>query len=188
MGRLRFKGNFLFATAVVIAVIVYGSLYPFAFRPPVIGFGRAARELLDSWADAPSRGDFIANIALYMPLGFFAILAIGRGVGTPTRIALAVLTGALLGTCMELMQYYDDGRQTAATDLYANVVGTVLGAIGGSLTGRDFRWPLLREISSNRVPALLLSAWAGYRLFPYVPTTDLHKYWDALKPVILYPA
>ena len=188
MGRLRFKGNFLFATAVVIAVIVYGSLYPFAFRPPVIGFGRAARELLDSWADAPSRGDFIANIALYMPLGFFAILAIDRGVGTPTRIALAVLTGALLSTCMELMQYYDDGRQTAATDLYANVVGTVLGAIGGSLTGRDFRWPLLREISSNRVPALLLSAWAGYRLFPYVPTTDLHKYWDALKPVILHPS
>jgi VanZ family protein len=188
MGRLRFKGNSLFATAVVIAVIVYGSLYPFAFRPPVIGFGRAARTLLDSWADAPSRGDFIANIALYTPLGFFAILAIGRGVGTPTRIALAVLTGALLSTCMELMQYYDDGRQTAATDLYANVVGTVLGAIGGSLTSRDFRWPLLREISSNRVPALLLSAWAGYRLFPYVPTTDVHKYWDALKPVILHPS
>jgi VanZ family protein len=188
MGRLRFKGNFLFATAVVIAVIVYGSLYPFAFRPPVIGFGRAARALLESWADAPSRGDFIANVALYMPLGFFAILAIGRGVGTAKRIALAILTGALLSTCMELTQYYDDGRQTAATDLYANVVGTALGAIGGSLTGSDFRWPLLREIASNRVPALLLSAWAGYRLFPYVPTTDLHKYWDTLRPVILYPS
>jgi VanZ family protein len=188
MGRLPFKGNFLFATAVVIAVIVYGSLYPFAFRPPVIGFGRAARALIESWNETPSRGDFIANVALYLPLGFFAILAIGRGVGTAKRIALAVLTGALLSTCMELTQFYDDGRQTAATDLYANVVGTTLGAIGGSLTGSDFRWPLLREIASNRVPALLLSAWAGYRLFPYVPTTDLHKYWDTLKPVILYPS
>jgi hypothetical protein len=29
MGRLRFKGNFVFATAVVIAVIVYGSLWAF---------------------------------------------------------------------------------------------------------------------------------------------------------------
>jgi VanZ family protein len=187
MGRLRVKGNFLFVAALVIAVIVYGSLYPFVFRP-FNGFGPAARALLESWKETPSRGDFIANVALYIPLGFFAILAIDREVGTAKRIALAILTGALLSTCMELVQYYDDGRETAATDLYANVVGTGLGAIGGSLTGRDFRWPLLREISSNRVPALLLIAWAGYRLFPYVPTTDLHKYWEALKPVILYPS
>ena len=188
MGRLRFKANFLFATAVVIAVIVYGSLYPFAFRQPIFALGPAARALFESWNEQPSRGDFIANVALYMPLGFFAILTIGRDVGTAKRIVLAVLIGAFLSTCMELTQYYDDGRQTAATDLYANVVGTTLGAIGGSLTGTDFRWPLLRGIASNRVPALLLSAWAGYRLFPYVPTIDLHKYWDTLKPVILYPA
>jgi O-antigen ligase len=89
---------------------------------------------------------------------------------------------------MELAQYYDDSRQTAATDLYANVVGTLLGAIGGGLTGGSFRWPLLREIASNRVPTLLLAAWVGYRLFPYVPTIDLHKYWNALKPVVLHPS
>ena len=188
MGRSRFDRNFSIATAVVIAVIVYGSLYPFAFRQPIFALGPAARALFESWNETPSRGDFIANVALYMPLGFFAILAIGKGVGTAKRIALAIVTGALLSTCMELTQYYDDGRQTAATDLYANVVGTALGAIGGSLTGGDFRWPLLREISANRVPALLLIAWAGYRLFPYVPTTDLHKYWDTLKPVIVHPS
>ena len=34
---------------------------------------------------------------------------------------------------------------------------------------------------------MLLGAWIGYRLYPYVPTIDLHKYWDALKPLILYP-
>ena len=188
MGRSPFDRNFSIATAVAIAVIVYGSLYPFAFRHPNFALGPAARALFESWNETPSRGDFIANVALYMPLGFFAILAIGRGIGTAKRIALVTLTGALLSTCMELTQYYDDGRQTAATDLYANVVGTALGAIGGSLTGRDFRWPLLREIEANRVPALLLIAWAGYRLFPYVPTTDLHKYWDTLKPVILHPS
>jgi VanZ family protein len=188
MRRSRLEGNFSIATMVVIAVIVYGSLYPFVFRQPVDGLGSAARTLFESWAEAPSRGDFIANMALYMPLGFLAILAIGKDVGTPKRIALAILTGALLSTCMELAQHYDDGRQTAATDLYANVVGTALGAIGGSLTRRNLRWPLLGEIASNRVPMLLLSAWAGYRLYPYVPTTDVHKYWNALKPVILHPS
>src|SRR5271157_3948056 len=141
MGRWRFDRNFSIATAVIIAVIIYGSLYPFMFRQPVDGLGPAARALFESWAEKPSRGDFIANIALYTPLGFFAILAIREAVRTPKAVALAILTGALLSTCIELTQYYDDGRQTAATDLYANVVGTGLGAIGGSLTGTDLRWP-----------------------------------------------
>src|SRR5262249_39625572 len=156
---LRLRCNFAIATAIMIAVIVYGSLYPFTFRQPAAGLGAAARALLNSWAETPGRGDFIANVALYTPFGFFAVLAI-NGVGSAAkRVLMAVAAGAILSTCMELAQYYDDSRQTAATDLYANVVGTLLGAIGGSLTGGRFRWPLLREIASERVPILLLSAW-----------------------------
>jgi len=186
MRRWGLEGNFSIATAVVIAVIIYGSLYPFVFRQPAYGLG-SARTLLDSWKDTPSRGDFIANMLFYTPLGFFAILAIGSRIGGLLRIALVVATGTALSTLMELAQYYDSGRVTSATDVYANVVGTVLGALGSSLAGTDFRWPLLREIATNRVPALLLSAWVGYSLFPYVPTVDLHKYWNALKPVISHP-
>ena len=108
----------------MIAVIVYGSLYPFTFRQPTAGLIAAARALFNSWAEAPGRGDFIANIALYTPFGFFAVLAIS-GIGSAAkRILIAVAAGAILSTCMELAQYYDDSRQTAATDLYANVVGT----------------------------------------------------------------
>src|SRR5215468_12276760 len=113
MRRLRLNGNFSIATSVVIAVIVYGSLYPFAFRHFDV-LGPASHTLLESWAEAPSRGDFIANVVLYMPLGYFAILAIGKGGVAPKRIALVILTGAFLSACMELVQYYDDGRQTAA--------------------------------------------------------------------------
>jgi len=187
MRRSQLVRNFSIATAVVIAVIAYGSLYPFVFRQPVDGLG-PARALLATWRETPSRGDFIANVLFYMPFGFFAILAIGDGTGRLLRIAPVVMTGALLSTCMELAQYFVDDRVTSATDLYANVTGTVLGAIAGSLTGRNFQWPLLREIASNHVPTLLLGAWTGYSLFPYVPTIDLHKYWNALKPVILHPA
>ena len=31
-------------------------------------------------------------------------------------------------------------------------------------------------------------AWIGYRLYPFVPTIDLHKYWTALKPILLNPS
>jgi hypothetical protein len=188
MAQLRFNRNFLMAAAVVTAVIIYGSLYPFAFRQRFDGLGPAVRALFESWAERPSLSDFIGNVLLYTPFGFFASLSMDRGIGTAKRLALATLAGALLSICMEITQYYDEGRVTSATDLYANAFGTVLGAIGGSLTGANFRWPLLREIAANPIPMLLLSGWVGYRLFPYVPTLDLHKYWHALKPLILHPS
>jgi VanZ family protein len=179
--------GFLIAAAIIVALIVYGSLYPFTFRQPAYGIG-PLRELIGSWAEAPQRGDFLANIMLYLPFGFFGALAIARTGRVFLAIVLAIITGALLSTSMELAQYYVQGRVTAADDVYANVIGAALGAVVGGVAHGNFRWPLLREISSNRVPCLLLTLWLGYRLFPYVPTTDLHKYWNALKPVLLYPS
>lgn len=181
------SGHFAIATAIVIAIIAYGSLYPFQFRPAVDGLGPALSALLRSWADASSRTTFIANILLYMPFGFCAVLASGRSAGTARKVVLITLFGALLSVTMELAQYFDQDRVTDAPDVYANTIGTLAGAIGGCLTGGNFRWPLLSEIAIARVPTLLLVAWVGYRLYPYVPTIDLHKYWDALKP-ILHPS
>jgi VanZ family protein len=143
--------------------------------------------LLDSAGQASSLGDFLANILLYLPLGLFAAAGFGRKAGALTGISLAVASGACLSIAMELGQYYVPGRVTTAEDCYANVVGTALGAVAGSVVTVDFRSPALRQMAANPVPGLLLVLWLLYRLFPYVPTIDLHKYWDALKPVILYP-
>ena len=56
----------------VMAAIIYGSLYPFELH--LYGTGRDGLvHLLGTWRDPPdSRGDLIANILLYMPLGFTA--------------------------------------------------------------------------------------------------------------------
>ncbi len=45
MRRSRFEKNFSIATVVVVAVIIYGSLFPFTFRWPIESPGRAARAL-----------------------------------------------------------------------------------------------------------------------------------------------
>jgi len=179
--------SFLIAAILVVAIILYGSLYPFTFQQPAHGTG-PVEKLLQSWSEAPQRSDFLANILFYTPLGFFGALAITGRDCAVQAISFATIAGALLSISMELAQYYLQSRVTAATDVYANVTGTALGAVVGSIAYGNFRWPLLREISSNRVPCLLLGLWLGYRLFPYVPTIDLHKYWDALKPVGLYPS
>ena len=179
--------NSSIVTMLTFVMILYGSLYPFAFRTPIDGIGPVAT-LLGSWADTPGRGDFLSNILLYMPLGFFARHALHRDVRAWGQTALVVLLGAALSASVELTQYYDEGRQTAATDFYSNTLGTLLGAVGARAIGTDLiRWSLARG-KDNRVPLMLLATWLGYCLFPYVPTIDLHKYWNALKPVVLHPS
>src|SRR6202022_5013250 len=137
--------------------------------------------LAQSWADPPGRGDFIANIFLYLPLGFFLSLALaGSGRALP-RILLVTLAGGALSTTMELTQYYIAGRVSAADDVYANLIGTLLGAIVGNFAGGNFLWLPIRELAANRVPSLLLALWLAYPLYPYVPALGLPKYCDALE-------
>jgi VanZ family protein len=183
LGRVFSRGVTL---AAVVIIIVYGSLYPFAFRHPVNGIGPVST-LLKDWAQLPQRGDFIANVLLYLPFGFFGVVAFSAKMRILPAVCLAIVAGALLSTAMELTQYYVAGRVTAASDVYADVIGALLGAITAAGTSGYVQWRPLREIAANRVPALLLAVWLGYRLFPYVPTIDLHKYWIALRPVLLNP-
>ncbi len=178
-------GPYLAAVAIVVAIILYGSLYPFVFRHSVHGVG-PMRTLFQTWTQTPRRGDFVANILFYVPFGLFASLA--RRMRALPAVWIATVCGALLSISMEFAQYYVAGRVTSATDVYANIIGTALGALVGIVAGRNTSWPFFRVIAANRVPGLLVGLWLGYRLFPYVPTIDLHKYWEALKPVALDPS
>src|ERR1051326_6774327 len=78
--KCRMRGNSSYRHAIVTAglavIIAYGSLYPFEFSVPAAGPG-PVQALLRTWANTPGRGDFLANVLLYMPLGFFAVLTLG---------------------------------------------------------------------------------------------------------------
>lgn len=173
-------------TAITVALIIYGSLYPFEFRIPVRGQG-ALNALLHSWATAPGRGDFVANVLLYSPLGWFGTLSLSQRRGLGFRLWVVVIAGTALSVSMELTQYFDSDRVTSAADVYANSLGAIVGSVSAICLSGRWRIPLIAEILAKPVPVALIAAWGGYRLYPYVPTIDLHKYWNALKPVILYP-
>ena len=173
--------NFLLVAILIAAVILHGSLYPYAFEVPASPIG-PVRTLLQSWSKPPSGfGDLAANILLYVPFGFFAVLAInGR-----SRVLWVTAAGLTLCIVVELAQYYDAGRVTNMSDVYLNTFGTWLGAMGGAVAVS--RPALVGVLSVKPIPTLLVIAFLGYRLFPYVPTIDLHKYWNALKPLFLHP-
>ena len=183
--RAKLNRQYAIVTVGMVLIIAYGSLYPFDFSRPPTGPG-PVYTLLSTWANKPGRGDFLSNILLYMPLGFFGELTF-TGMRPVTRLLATILLGAILSISIELTQYYDVGRDTQATDLYANVLGTAFGTLAGLVFGAPRNWGLLSAISDQRIPALLVFAWAAYRLYPFVPTIDLHKYWNTLKPLVFNP-
>jgi VanZ family protein len=184
---MRSETKYFLLATLTVAVIVYGSLYPFDFRIPAEG-DSAVTALLNSRTILPSgHGDFVANVLLYMPLGWFGILSIPRRISVGLRLFLTSIGGTTLSLIMELTQYHDVGRVTALDDIYTNSLGTIIGSLGGIYLSGRWRVPLIDEIPKKPIPVALIAVWAGYRLYPYVPTIDLHKYWNALKPVVLNP-
>ena len=180
MSRSVIDRNLGLITLVVIFFIVYGSLFPFDFHPMPPG---AVHALLEGWARRPGRGDALANILLYMPLGYFVLLIFRRDVNIVVRAGLAILLGMSLSVTMELTQYYDSGRDTEATDVYTNIAGTRFGVVASQWLGGIWK-KLPRQRIGDPAVILLLGAWAAYNLFPFVPVIDLHKYWGALKPLL----
>ena len=176
------RRNGIVALAIVTLFIVYGSTYPFNFVAPAHPAG-PFQTLWQTWNARPGRGDLIANIFFYLPFGFFAARTFRANCNPAWAFVWALLAGAILSVGCEILQYYVPGRAQSADDVYANTFGTALGAALGLILGRGFFsiWP--RNFRDDPFPAVLLACWVGYRFFPYVPVIDLHKYWDALKPV-----
>lgn len=170
----------------VVALIAYGSLYPFNFKPDAVGGGviEALRQL--SWARA-GRGDRIANVLLYLPLGFCMFLWLDTGMRRGAALILAVVGGALLSLGIEVAQVYISARVPSLTDLTLNALGTLVGATAGvawDKIGGLMHLPRRAE-KPHRDPsaALLLALWLLWRLAPFVPHLDLAKLKSALAPL-----
>lgn len=117
------------------AFVVYGSLVPLAWR---------ARPLAEAWAaflETPylqlgmgSRADWVANILLYVPLGFFLVGRLGRMRGWAANV-LAFCLCATLAIAVEFAQLYFPPRTVSLNDLLAECLGTVLGIMLWRLEG-----------------------------------------------------
>ncbi len=157
----RIDKNFASIAAVLVVVIVYGSLFPFHFRGNP-DLSAALRELINTWRGPFGRGDFLANVLLYLPFGLFSVQAVRRLPLTP-RIALAIFSGLVLSVSMELLQFYDEGRISSLADVYANTIGAALGSTAGAILFRGASpW---RAGTMDRRPfiILLLSCWLDGR-------------------------
>jgi VanZ family protein len=180
------RSSIVWLLIIVVALIAYGSLYPFNFKPDAIEGGvLAALERL-SWARA-GRSDHIANVLLYLPLGFCLFLWLTTRLRRAPALLLATLLGASLSLAIEVAQVYVSARVPSLKDLALNALGTALGAAGGLLwrgIARLMHLPT-REESPQRDPgaALVVASWLIFRFAPFVPQLDLGKLKAALRPL-----
>jgi VanZ family protein len=172
---------------IVAIAIAYGTLYPFVFRNAG-SFGMDVSHLAGTWNQPPqSRGDVLANLLLYMPLGLTIALSFRLGTSGSLAAALAVAAGTAFSLTMELTQFYDPGRFSALSDVYLNAAGTAAGATAAWFWGARRTSPVWPAGAAAVFARFLLLAWLGWQLYPYVPTIDLHKYWRSVGAIFWTP-
>jgi glycopeptide antibiotics resistance protein len=141
----------------------------------------ALNALLLSWNKPPAGlSDFIANLLLYVPLGFFGVLSLR----SPLRLVLIAAFALALSTAVEIAQFFDVGRFTNMSDVYLNTSGAICGGLAGPLFEVRIRHRAQRISAMNPVPIALLLVLLVYQLYPYVPTIDAHQYWHSVRSAL----
>ena len=117
-----------------LALLIYGSLHPFTgWRDTGIS---PLAFLEGGWPRYWTAFDLAINVVLYLPLGFFATLAMSRLPGRYTGAVLAALLAAGVSFGLESAQTWLPARVPSNLDLACNSLGGLLGAVGGQLAGR----------------------------------------------------
>ncbi len=171
MGPPAHRSSAALLAAVLAALIVYASLYPFDDWRIVDAnpFGFLFLPLPRWW----SGFDVAANLLGYMPLGALLFGALVRS-HVPVRrsIRIAWLTAFLLSLCMEVTQNFLPRRVASNLDLGLNGVGAGLGvAVALAIHHRGWveRWQQLRDrwfIPNSAGGLVLLVTWPMGLLIP----------------------
>uniref|UniRef100_Q477U9 VanZ like protein n=1 Tax=Dechloromonas aromatica (strain RCB) TaxID=159087 RepID=Q477U9_DECAR len=156
-------------------LVVYGSLHPFSgWRDTGVS---PIAFLEGGWPRYWTVFDLVANVAVYLPLGFFLTLALSGVPGRFTALLLATLLAGGVSFCMETLQTWLPSRVPSNLDLACNTLGGLLGALWAQSVGpRIFariaalEHKLIAPIPHAELGLTLLGLWL---LVPLSPETLL---------------
>src|ERR1022692_4316004 len=114
--------------AIVVALILYGSLYPWQFQARHYGHNPLWM-LLHAWPTAVDRfllWDVGVNVTLYVPLGIFGSLAWSARASRAARVLAPLALALTLSASIEMLQLFDDSRMCSLSDVASNVTGAAV--------------------------------------------------------------
>ena len=180
------RSRLALATVAFAGLVIYASLVPLVERPS--GARATWAHLLASWPPTvTSKTDVAANIILQIPFGFLmaGTIAHGRVKWQGAAVFFTTVAAALLAFAIELAQGMFSARTPSTSDVLAESLGAMLGALAWMRAGEglgefaDYRW---RALGS---PALVLlggylTVWTLWQWLPFDFTLRLpelaHKY------------
>jgi VanZ family protein len=173
-----------FVLLAAIALIAFGTLSPFTFHCPATL--DLALSKFQPLLRPATRGDLAGNLVLFVPLGL-AFMAWARRLPVAWRFLCAVAFGALLSLSVELAQACIPRRTSSWSDVGLNALSTAIGALLLPIFQRliDRGRPGLAR--ADVAATLLLGTFLIWQLAPFVPTIDLQKWKNALKPLLATP-
>ena len=167
----------VWTTLAYVAFVAYGSLLPFEFTP------RPPRHGVDAFLAIPwlplgplDRADWIANLILYVPLGFLLSGAIsdhGDRDGTRVwRVVLAVAIGLAIAVAIEFLQTWFPPRTVSLNDLAAEALGLACGAFLWVSRGPSVLATVMAAVhgggpSLRALSTLYVGAYICLALFPF---------------------
>ena len=175
--------------------IIYGSLLPFEYRAATMH--EAIYEYSHiSWLDlgVESRADWVANLVLYVPLGFFVCGSLGKR-RLLVAIFLTTLIGAALSASVEFIQIWAAPRTVSLNDIVAEFVGTCLGITAWVLFGKRIVH-YARLMSTNGPEAvraaviLYVLVYCFVTLFPFdflVSGSEIHDHLENSSLIVWVP-
>ncbi len=166
-----------YAGLIYLAFIIYGSLVPLDFHyRPLAEAWRSFTNIPYLRLGVGSRADWVANILLYIPLGFIGAALLGSGsrslIGTLVAALLVFVFSALVALGVEFSQQFFPPRTVSLNDLIAELLGAASGILLWQIAGKRLT-RLGVEVAvggPNAMRALMVLYALGYlaiSLFPY---------------------
>lgn len=173
-------------------LLIYGTLFPFSDWGKSEGGLHTLLTL--QWPLKVSRSDVLTNLLVYIPLGFFLVMALNRRCSAKTKIVLASLSGFFLSLFMEYLQSYLPARVSSLTDTAFNTVGTFAGAVAAhGLASHTFAGGQLRRLRAHlviqsplaNIGVMVLALWAFSQLMPFIPSLDRGTLVTGIRPLLM---
>ncbi len=166
-----------------IAILVYGSLFPFHFQATARG-ANPVLTVLDGWPHEWNRfilRDVFLNVILYAPVGLGTAWLFRQRYSPTVSAAAAILAAFALSVTMELLQVYEPMRDPSSLDVLSNTAGGALGALLAWPAERRLR-RLMRAPSrgSRAAGAILMSVWVLQTFYPFFPAIGRAHLYDRL--------
>ncbi len=166
--------------ALVYLLIAYGSLFPFNFSLAELSLQYS--KLLR--IELTSLGDILANIALFIPLGFlYGLIAKQLEKHDINYVLLLKVTAFAL--LLQLIQIALPTRDQNITDVLFNLCGFIGAYYGVLLLRITFKISMMKL---QHLPIAIALTYLLSELVPFVPSIDFQGFKDSIKPLMVLPS